>query len=414
MNKEEIKRAIVSQNEIVRKADYISRDIHTAIADDLDSPFINIISGIRRCGKSTLVQHIRQMNVEKDYFINFDDNRLTNFTVNDFEKLYEAFLELYKQEHTFYFGEIQNIACWERFVRRLYDEGNKIIITGSNAMMLSKEMGTHLTGRNIKTELFPFSFAEYLRFKKIEIDKNTFYSGLKTATVKKAYGEYISTGGFPEFMKTGNLNYLQNIYENILYKDVIVRHKIRNEKTIAELSHFLMSNIAREFSFTSLRKILGLANAVTVKEYIGYLENSYLLFSINKFDYSIRKQLVNKKKVYAIDIALADSISFEFSENTGRKLENMVFLQLKRLGFEIFYHRRKHECDFILRKKGRTINAIQVTRSLESQKVREREINGLTEAMNEHKLSNARIISFDEEETIEIENYKGYILYRND
>lgn len=402
MNKEEIKRIIVSQHESLKSLDIVERDIFQDFRKEAKSPFINVVSGIRRCGKSTLVRHVRMRNSEKDYFINFDDNRLIKFTVDDFERLYEAFHELFDHEKTCYFDEIQNIPGWEKFVRRLYDEGNKIFITGSNAQMLSREMGTHLTGRSIKTELFPFSFTEFLRLNGISKENNTFYSDLKRAAIKRAFEGFAREGGFPEFLETHNINYLQNIYENILYKDVIVRHKIRNEKTLAELSHYLISNIAREFSYTSLKNSLGLSNAITVKEYISYLETSYLLFSINKFDFSIKKQLTNPKKVYAIDVALADSVSFAFSENTGRKLENIVFLQLKRMGYEIYYHRRKYECDFLLRKKGRITVAVQVSMDLSVAKTREREINGLMEAMEEHKLENGFIISFDDEENLQI------------
>ena len=399
MNREELKRVIVSQHESLKTEHIVERDILQDFSKDFESHFITVVSGIRRCGKSTLIRHIRMNSREKDYFINFDDHRLIKFTVEDFVRLYETFLELYEPQKTLYFDEIQNIPGWEKFVRRLYDEGNKIFITGSNAQMLSSEMGTHLTGRSVKTELFPFSFTEFLRFKGIETDEKSFYSEMQRAGIKKAFEEYAGAGGFPEFLKTPNTNYLQNIYENILYKDVIVRHKIRNERTLAELSHFLMSNIAREFRYTSLKNSLGLSNAITVKEYIAYLENSYLLFSINKFDYSLKKQLTNPKRVYAIDIALTNAISFAFSENTGRKLENIVFLQLKRIGYEIFYHRRKYECDFLLRRKGRIAGAIQVSADLHTDKTRDREMNGLKEAMEDHKLNKGYIISMDEEET---------------
>lgn len=402
MNKEEIKKVIVDQNEKYKSINFIQRDKTLAVEGEYNDPFIQIVSGIRRCGKSTLVQHIRENNPEKNYSINFDDNRLVGFTSDDFEKLNEAFHELYEPEKTYYFDEIQIVEGWERFVSRLYNEGNKIYITGSNATMLSKELGTHLTGRNVRTELYPFSFNEYLKFKGIQHKKNDFYSSEKSTQLKKAFRNYLLNGGFPEFLKTSHPLYLNNLYENIIYKDVIARYNIRSVRTIIELIHFLISNISKETSYNSLKKVFGLSNAISVKEYISYFENAYLIFSINKFDFSLKKQLANPKKIYAIDTGLANSVSFQFSDNFGRQLENAVFLQLKRLGYEIYYHKNKVECDFIIRQNGKIINAIQVSHSIDNESVRSREINGLQEALLMYDLKSGLIITEDEEETITI------------
>jgi len=404
IKKDVIKNVIISQNERNLVSHLIDRDKLLEIENAFDTPFIQIVSGIRRCGKSIIIQQIRQINKDKNYFINFDDNRLYNFEIDDFEKLNEAFLELFGEENTYYFDEIQNIAGWERYVRRLYNEGKKIFVTGSNAVMLSKEFGTHLTGRNIQTELFPFSFKEFLRWKKIEIKKNDFHSPVIIAKIKNVFFEYLKVGGLPEFIQTSNYIFLKNLYNDILYRDVIARYNIRNEKTLIELLHFLISNISKEISYNSLKKVLGLSNAITVKEYINHFEQSYLLFTINKFDYSLKKQLTNPKKIYVIDTGLANSISFKFSDNMGRQLENVVFLQLKRLSCEIYYHRGKYECDFIIREKDRIINAIQVTQTLFDEKTREREIRGLVEAMQEYNLKNAIILTAEEKESITINN----------
>ena len=400
MYKEEIKKVIVAQNEISKSLSFIQRDKIISSDEEQSDPFIQIVSGIRRCGKSTLIQHIRENNSEKNYSINFDDNRLVGFTSDDFEKLSEAFYELYKSEKTYYFDEIQNVEGWERFVRRLYNEGRKIYITGSNASMLSKELGTHLTGRTIRAELYPFSFNEYLRFKGTIPEKNDFYSPEKSTLLKKAFRNYVLQGGFPEFLQTSHPLYLKNLYENIIYKDVIARYNIRNVRTIIEMIHFLISNISKETTYNSLKNIFGLSNAISVKEYISYFENAYLIFSINKFDFSLRKQLANPKKIYTIDTGLANSVSFQFSENFGRQLENVVFLQLRRKGHEIYYHRNRHECDFIIREKGKIINAFQVCQSIENSGTRSREINGLIEAMQQYDLNNASLITEDEEEVI--------------
>jgi uncharacterized protein len=400
MQKEEIKKVIVAQNEVNKRINFIPRDKATSLSGGSKDPFIQIITGIRRCGKSTLVQHIRENNPEKNYSINFDDNRLVGFTSDDFEKLYEAFHELYEPENTYYFDEIQIVEGWERFVSRLYNEGKKIYITGSNATMLSKELGTYLTGRNVQNQLFPFSFNEYLRFKGIQLEKNDFYSPEKSTELKKAFRNYLLIGGFPEFLQTSHPLYLKNLYENIIYKDVIARYNIRNVRTIIEMIHFLISNISKETSYNALKKVFGLSNAISVKEYISYFENAYLIFSINKFDFSLKKQLANPKKIYSIDTGLANSVSFQFSDNFGRQLENVVFLQLKRMGYEIYYHHNKQECDFIIRENGKIKNAVQVCRSIENADTKSREINGLQEAMQQYDLYNGLIITEDEEEVI--------------
>lgn len=410
MNKEEIKKVIVDQNEKYKSINFIQRDKTLAVEGEYNDPFIQIVSGIRRCGKSTLVQHIRENNPEKNYSINFDDNRLVGLTSDDFEKLNEAFHELYEPEKTYYFDEIQLVEGWERFVSRLYNEGNKIYITGSNATMLSKELGTHLTGRNVRTELFPFSFNEYLIFKGIQRKKNDFYSPEKSTQLKKAFRNYLLNGGFPEFLQTSHPLYLKNLYENIIYKDVIARYNIRSVRTIIELIHFLISNISKETSYNALKKVFGLSNAISVKEYISYFENAYLIFSINKFDFSLKKQLANPKKIYAIDTGLANSVSFQFSDNFGRQLENAVFLQLKRLGFEIYYHKNKQECDFIIRENGKIINAIQVSHSVDNESVRNREISGLQEALLQYDLHNGLIITEDEEEIIRINELTIHVI----
>lgn len=400
MNKAEIKKVIIAQKEAQRQVKFVRRDNLFSLEEGINNPFIQIITGIRRCGKSTLMQHIREKSSEKNYCINFDDNRLVEFVSDDFEKLNESFKELFETENTYYFDEIQIIEGWERFVSRLYNEGKKIYITGSNAAMLSAELGTHLTGRNIQTALFPFSFEEFLRFKEIPLDKNDFFSPAKSALLKKVFRDFVQNGGFPEYLQTAHLSYLKNLYENIIYKDVVSRYNIRNVKTLMEMLHYLISNISKEASYNALKNLFGISNANTVKEYIGYFENAYLLFSINKFDYSLKKQLANAKKIYAIDSGLANSISFQFSENFGRQLENVVFLQLKRKGLEIYYHKNKFECDFIVRESGKIVLACQVCQSIENKITRNREIKGLTEAMQDYKLDKGIILTEDEEEII--------------
>ena len=409
MEKADIKRVIIAQKETTGNVSFVERDRRIREGILSSDRFVRIIAGVRRCGKSTLIEQIRGASGEKNYAINFDDNRLTGFNSDDFEKLYESFLELYDPEKTWYLDEIQNIEGWEKFIRRLHNQRHKVFITGSNARMLSADLGTHLTGRYIQSELFPFSFIEFLRFRKIPIENDTMLSPTKTTILKKAYWEYITTGGFPEYLLSRNSDYLKTLYENIIYRDIVARHNIKNTRTLVEMTHYLISNISKETSYTALKNTFGLSNAITVKEYIGYLEDCYLLFPVSKFDYSLKKQLVNPKKIYCVDPGLANSISFRFSENAGRQLENIIFLHLRRKTAGIYYHKNKYECDFIVVNKQKVIQAIQVCHTIADTETRDRELKGLLEAMENYKLDKGFIITDDEEETIEKNGFMIYI-----
>jgi predicted AAA+ superfamily ATPase len=404
MNKEDLKKTIISQSKFTQVRNYVRREKEKFLQEAFSDPFIIIISGIRRSGKSTLLNVIRKQNNEKNYYLNFDDNRLIDFKANDFEMLNEAFLELFGEEQTYYFDEIQNIASWEIFVRRLHNEGKKVFITGSNATMLSKELGTRLTGRNIQVELFPFSFREFLFMKGGGFPNKELYDNVIIAKIRNLFTEYLQKGGFAEYLQTPKAYFFTNLFDNIVYRDIISRYNLSNEKTIRELVLFLISNISKEMSYQSIRKFLNLSSPITVKNYLHYLENAYLFFTINKFDYSLKKQIINPKKVYCIDTGLANSVSFRFSENFGRQLENLVFLELKRAGYEIYYHRNKHECDFILKQRKRIVGAIQVCRSLNDEKLKQREMNGLFEAMDQYSLSNGIILTEENHDELE---YKG-------
>ena len=390
-----LKEIILDQNEF--KQDIIQRDFLERVEEKRKSDFIVIISGVRRCGKSTLLNEFRKNQKYNKYYLNFDDERLNDFNVKDFDKLYKVFTELYGDEKTFYFDEIQNIFGFEKFLRRLYEK-NKIYITGSNSNLLSKELGTHLTGRYVQIELFPFSFSEFLKFKKFKIEKNDFYKRVKMTIVKNLFREYLKSGGFYQFLNTKDKDFFKYLYDSILYKDVIVRYKLQNEKNIKDVLYYLISNVGKEFSYNSLKNITNILNSTTIKEYINYLEEVYLIFTINKFDYSLKKQLVNPKKVYSIDNGLSNSISFKFSEDFGRQLENIVFLHYKRKSiYEIFYHKKKYECDFLLKEKDKIVKAVQVTKTLNYENEK-REVMGLVEAVKEYGLKEGLILTYEDDE----------------
>ena len=390
MDRDLLRDVLLSQDRKVEE-DIVPRTLMGKVGEFRDTPFVVIVSGIRRCGKSTLLRAIKD---DKSYYVNFDDERFIDFSVKDFALLYDLLIELFGERDIFLFDEIQNVAGWERFVRRLHDEKKKVYVTGSNATMLSRELGTHLTGRNVSLSLYPFSFKEFLAFRGHKTGDLRRLTFRERSVLKGLFSEYLEKGGFPEYLCTGKQEYLQSLHQNILYRDIITRHNLTSEKPIKEAVYYAASNVGKEISFNAARKLSGLSSATTVKEYFEYLENSYLVFLIPRYDYSAKKQIYYNKKVYYVDTALARIVGFRPTEDRGRLLENVVFLALKRKEGEIFFHRETKECDFLVCVKGKVSAAIQVT--ADYKKSMEREIEGLSEATERHRLKTGLILTYDE------------------
>lgn len=401
--KDLLKQIILEQQEILHAPN--KRYVQRYIADEwLQTSEILIISGIRRCGKSVLMQQIRDRLVEKDFFFNFDDERLANFKLDDFQKLQECFVELFGEQHTYYFDEIQNIEGWERFVRRLYNAGNKIIITGSNARMLSRELGTHLTGRYIQVEIYPFSFQEYLAMNEIPVNAKTLYTTTGRATMVKSFVKYMECGGFPKFLQDGSVSYLTSLYESIIYRDILTRNGLTNEKEMLEMMFYLASNATKRVTYSSLGKVVGIQHPDTIKNYLEYIQQTYLISQLFRYDPSVKKQMMSPKKIYFVDNAIIKRIGFNATENNGVFLENLVFIELKRRGWDVYYYADKKECDFIVRKGLHIFDAYQVTLKMDSPQTREREIAGVREAMQAYSLSKGYILTFEGKETINFDD----------
>lgn len=353
------------------------------------------VSGVRRSGKSTL---LKQLSAEFPlfYYLNFEDERLLDFSATDFNSVYELCLTLYGDKGVFFFDEIQDVRGWEKFASRLYADGYKVYITGSNAKLLSSELSTALTGRHLKHELYPFSFAEYLAFlgKGNEVWETT----KKRAEVNGYFDRYLEDGGFPEIVKGGGKEDLKQLYQDILIKDLIVRFKIRDTKGFREFALFLISHVGSKISYNNLKTVLGFKSTASVKNFAEHLESAYLNFFESKFDYSLKKQIVNDKKVYSIDTGLVNSTAFANSRNSGHLLENAVYLELRRRGSSPFYYMDKNgrEVDFYSRDFG----LIQVAWVLDEPETREREMSALLAAMDELKLKNGTIITRNEEDEI--------------
>ena len=318
-------------------------------------------------------------------YLNFEDPRLYEFEPNDFLRLDEVIKEL--ETKVLLFDEIQIIPEWEKYVRQKLDEGYKLVVTGSNASLLSRELGTKLTGRHITKELFPFSYQEFKLFKKLKSNEDSIL-------------KYLDTGGFPEYVKHEKDEILQHLFEDILIRHIAVRYGIRDVKNLQRLALYLVSNVGKLITGNRLKSMFDIASTSTMMEYLSYLEYAYLIQLVPKFSYSIRKQLVNPRKVYAIDTGMVSVNSSSFTDDKGHKFENLIYLHLRRHYKEIYYFSEKGECDFIVFSKGAIVQAIQVCYHLDQDNL-DRELNGLIEAMVFFKLKRGTIVTLNQNDRLE-------------
>ena len=390
MLKEKLEKVIVAQRE------ELALDEKTVPREDLHlvkpvPSFVKVVSGIRRCGKSTLLKQLLKKE-KRFYYFNLEDVRLEGFELSDFVKADEIFNELYGRNGVYFFDEIQVVSKWEKFVRSLADKKRKVVLTGSNASLLSRELGTLLTGRHLSYELFPFSFKEFLD-----------YFNLKPSL--DSFEKYFRLGGFPEYLEKKQNFVLQELLKDVVIRDVAVRFGIRNSGLLKKLAIYLISNVGKEFSFNSLKEMFSVASVQSIIDYVSFFEDAYLIFAVPKFSYSYKEQLVNPKKVYSIDNGLSMANSTSFSKDTGRMLENQVFLHLRRKYKEVFYFKEKNECDFVVKENEKITQAIQVCYELNEDN-KEREINGLKEALTKFSLKQGLILTHNQEDIIETQSKK--------
>ncbi len=391
--KETIEKALLTQKEAFGRLEKaVPRELMKQIL--VQNKFAIIISGIRRSGKSTLMK-IMAKKVKRFYYANFEDSRLAGFELKDFERLEEVLNKVYGKSDFYFFDEIQLVDKWEFYIRKLLDQDKYVIITGSNASLLSRELGTKLTGRNLRYELFPFSYPEFLSFSDKQAGINSFE-------------EYLVKGGFPEYLLLKEPKILQDLLTDSLFRDIAIRHKIRNVKQLHELAVFLITNVTKDFSYNNLRTMFNLGSTNSVSKFISFFEESYLLFSLPKFDYSLRKQIVNPKKIYAIDNGLVVQNSKSFSNDYGKLLENMVFISLKSKQKDLFYFKEKNECDFLVRNGSSITEAYQVCYLLDDFN-QEREIKGLIEALEKFNLKEGKILTLNQSDKLKIKGKKVII-----
>jgi len=404
----------------------IPKPVKRNLTLDLDNlkDLIVTISGPRRAGKTYFMfqlihqlMDVHEVDRENIFYVNLEDDRLFPFTTTDMDMLLEKYQESFgiSREHDIYLflDEIQNIENWAGWVRRVHDLRRDIrfILTGSSSKLLGSEIASGLRGRTYNLTVYPVSFAEYLTWKEIP-PVATMPSSTRKVEFRRWFNDYLAGSAFPQFL-FGNYDrelkrqLLQGYYGVMLLRDIIDRHSIRNVTLLKMLGKLLFGSISREFSYTKLHnslKSLGVrVSKNTIIDYIGYFEDVFLFFQNPSYSTSYRAQMASIKKIYCVDTGLIGAVSFRSSEDREKFLENLVYIELKRRGKDIYYHRGKRECDFLVKEGLNISQVIQVAASLDSQKTRDREIKGLVEAMLEYELSEGLILTEDDFEDIESE-----------
>ncbi len=403
------------------KFDWIKRELLSEVKSWLQRKEIIAILGARRAGKTTLLLEIidflineRRMSTDSILFIKADDERVQK---NDL--INKAISEYIKWKNPngrifIFIDEIQEIPDWQKTLKRIYDingEKKKIFISGSNASLLKEELSYLLTGRFAYFELYPFSFREFINKHSIAIKNENDLIKQKNNLIR-LFMEYLSFGGFPEVVLENDEKRKEELlrfyFDSVLFRDVIKRKNIRNTEKMARLTEYYLQNISSYNNFMKIGKLIGLTTD-SIKEYTKYLEEAYLIFVTNIFSYSLKKQFINPKKIYCVDSGIRRIVGFVFSEDIGRIFENMVFIELKRRKKQVYYLKEKYDCDFLVKDKTKITEAIQVCYHLNGEN-KEREINGLLEAMKKFKLRTGIIITYEQEEEIKINNQKIKVL----
>lgn len=391
---------LLSQSYLPRHSTY---DFNMLLA----SKQIKLITGPRRCGKST--QALLMLQNENFAYLNFDDNELLshwdeNLMMGMLDDVYPGYKYLL-------LDEVQNIDGWDLFVSKLYRNGVNLVVTGSNARLLSSEMATVLTGRYLQIEMLPLGLAEYFEWKHTAMDADS-------AEVRILLDDYLRNGGYPETLELRSLtgNYLSTLFDSIALKDVAMRHKVRNITDLNNLSEYLISNFCNPLSFNDVANDFSLSSVATTKKYMDYLSEPYLFFYLPRFNNKLKLMKKAPQKIYVVDNGFITAKAFSLSENLGRLLENQVFIELLRRGYDtqasLFYYRSRNdrEVDFVTRKGTQIEALIQVCYDMTTPRTEKREINSLVECAGELKCDNLIIVTEKENRIIEKNGYRIKII----
>ncbi len=395
----------------------IQRELYdNRIARFIKKDEVVVIKGVRRCGKSTLMlNQIRKLHSEgvpknEILFVNLEDPRFINhLSLELFELIKETYLEYLnpKGKPYIFLDEVQNINGWEKWVNKEVElKRSYVAITGSNSSLLSSEIASVLTGRYISVDVYPLSFAEFLTFNKIDVNSKLDLVS-KKIELNRALNLYLKDGGFPRLVDYPNeeKKELLNAYKNsILLKDIVARFKLKNFTVLNDITAFLLANTGIIQSITKLKNNFSISHDMA-SDYVEYLKKAYLIFEVNKFDYSLKKQRLNEKKYYSIDLAFSNLMRVPNREYRGADLENMVFLELLRRGYVVYYYKTSNglEVDFVVEKERQIVQLIQVSKTLKDEKTRKRELAPFKKAKEELHLTNVDCMVIGEDATASLE-----------
>lgn len=394
------------ERDILLSHPYLTRHTKYDVTELLRSKQIKLITGPRRAGKST--EALLMLKNNNFAYLNFDDANLLNAWDEDL--VMEMLQLVYPKYEYLLLDEVQNLNNWDLWVSKLYRLGINMIITGSNAKMLSSEMATLLTGRYIQIEMLPFSLKEFSQWHQAHIEGSSRESCLPSTIL---CADYLHNGGYPETLEARSLtrSYLSTLFDSIVWKDVAKRHNVRNINDLNELAMYLISNFCNAFSANELTEELGLSSVATTKKFMVYLKEPYLFFYLSRYNNKLKLMKKAPQKVYIVDNGFVTAKAFNLSENLGRLLENQVFIELLRRGYDteksIFYYRSRNdkETDFVVRQSTQVESLIQVCYDLSSDRTLKREVNSLVECAEELKCNNLIIVTMNDERTIEKDGY---------
>lgn len=383
-----LRESVISEVAAKQKANVLGRSPGMSRLPRLaDAPngFASVVTGVRRCGKSTLMEQKIRLAPDDAFYLNFESTALAGLELKDSGRIDRA-IDATGAKRLF-FDEVQQMKGWERYVRTKLDEGFDVTVTGSNAAVFAKELGTKLTGRHVDCELFPFDYGEYLSF-----------TGAKAGA--EATGEYLRRGGFPAYLKSGDERLMETLFDDILVRDVVVRHGVREVDAMRRLAAYLVENISCRMSATRLKQPLSISSAATIMSWCGYLADAYLFDFVPIYSASVKVQMVNPRKVYCVDTGLQHVLSASTALDDARAFENMVYLALRRVCRDIsYFDEGSGECDFIPVCRKRAGAPVQATVTLNDES-EEREIGGVRAAMRALKRKTGWIVTLEDEDEI--------------
>lgn len=389
---------------------YVERTKEKDAKKWLSSDLIKVILGPRRAGKSVFA--LMLLKDQSFAYFNFDDESIPGEEKIDLDELMTELKLAYGDTKYILFDEIQNLPNWELFVNRLHRSGYNLVLTGSNASLLSKELATHLTGRHIPIEILPFNFAEILKAKQYEVTPDKLSLPDEKAKLLEYMTQYMTSGGYPEVVTKGvdPRGYLDVLFDAVLFKDVVKRHNVRFSEQIASLGSYLINNISGQYGTKKLANILGFKSQVTLEKYVGYLTEAYLIFPLIRHSTKAGIRLRSSKKTYVVDNGFVTAKAVQHSPNTGKLMENLVFAELVKKGnqpgHELFYYKTRNdrEIDFVLKKGYQVTELIQVCYDMTDPDVEQREVKALVEAGKELNVSKLTVLTWNEKRVVEKDN----------